>query len=87
MKTIYYYYVLAVLWLVFSLNSRNTVESSEKIEERNKATATAYLSNIHGEVMWLKKGLHKNNVKKQKKFAILYISYKLNAIYLQSENG
>ena len=87
MKTNNYYFVFVVLWLVFSLNSRNTVESSEKIEERNKATATAYLSNINGEVMWLKKRNYENNVKKQKKFAILYISYKLNAIYLQSENG
>ena len=48
MKTIYYYYVLAVLGLVFSLNSCDTVESSEKIEERNRAATTAYLSNMYG---------------------------------------
>ena len=48
MKTIYYCYFLAVLWLVFSLNSCDTVESSEKIKERNIAATTAYLSNMYG---------------------------------------
>lgn len=48
MKTMYYYYVLAVLGLVFSLNSCDTIESSEKIEERNRAATTAYLTNMYG---------------------------------------
>lgn len=48
MKTMYYYYVLAVLGAVFSLNSCDTVESSEKIEERNRAATTAYISNMYG---------------------------------------
>lgn len=43
-----YYYILAVLGLVFSLNSCDTVESSEKIEERSRAATTAYLSNMYG---------------------------------------
>ena len=64
MKTMYYYYVLAVLWLVFSLNSCDTVESPGKIEERNRAATTAYLSNMYGEVMWLKKGITKIMLKK-----------------------
>ena len=48
MKTIYYYYVLAVLWLVFSLNSCDTIESSDKREERNRAATAAYLANKYG---------------------------------------
>ena len=48
MKTIYYYCILAVLWLVFSLTSCDTVESSEKIKERNRAATAAYLSNMYG---------------------------------------
>ena len=48
MKIVYYYYILAVLWLVFLLNSCDTVESSEKIKERNRAATTAYLSNMYG---------------------------------------
>ena len=48
MKIIYYHYVLAVLGAVFSLNSCDTIESSEKIEERNRAATTAYLSNMYG---------------------------------------
>lgn len=48
MKIIYYHYVFDVLWLVFSLNSCDTIESSEKIEERNRAATTAYLSNMYG---------------------------------------
>ena len=48
MKTMYYYCVLAVLGAVFSLNSCDTIESSEKIEERNRAATTAYLSNMYG---------------------------------------
>ena len=47
MKTMYYYYVLAVLGLVFALNSCDTIESSEKIEERNRAATTAYISNMY----------------------------------------
>lgn len=48
MKTMYYYYVLAVLGLAFSLNSCDTIESSEKIEERNRAATTEYLTNFYG---------------------------------------
>ena len=48
MKTMYYYYVLAVLGAVFSLNSCDTIESSKKIEERNRAATIAYLSNMYG---------------------------------------
>ena len=48
MKTMYYYYVLAVLGAVFSLNSCDTIESEGKIEERNMAATTAYLSNMYG---------------------------------------
>ena len=48
MKTVYYYYVLAVLGLVYALNSCDTVESSEKIEERNREATTAYLTNLYG---------------------------------------
>lgn len=48
MKTIYYYCVLTVLGTVFSLNSCDTIESSEKIDERNRAATTAYLSNMYG---------------------------------------
>ena len=48
MKTMYYYYVLAVLGLVFSFNSCDTIESKEKIEERNREATTAYLSNMYG---------------------------------------
>ena len=48
MKIIYYYYVLAIFGLVFSLDSCDTIESSEKIEERNRAATTAYLSNMYG---------------------------------------
>ena len=48
MKTNNYYFVFVVLWLVFSLNSCDTIESSEKIEERNRAATTAYLSNMYG---------------------------------------
>lgn len=44
----YYYYVLAVLGAVFSLNSCDTIESKEKIEERNRAATTAYLSDMYG---------------------------------------
>lgn len=48
MKTIYYYYVLAVLGLVFVFNSCDTIESAEKIEERSRAAATEYLTNFYG---------------------------------------
>ena len=48
MKTIYYYYVLAVFGAVFSLNSCDTIESSEKIEERNRAATMEYLTNLYG---------------------------------------
>ena len=48
MKTIYYYCVLTVLGTVFSLNSCDTIESSEKIDERNRAATAAYLSNMYG---------------------------------------
>ena len=48
MKTIYYYYVLAVLGAVFSLNSCDTIESKEKVEERNRKATTAYLSDMYG---------------------------------------
>lgn len=48
MKTIYYYYVLAVLGLVFSLNSCDTIESKEKIEERRRAATMEYLTNLYG---------------------------------------
>ena len=48
MKAAYYYYVLAVLGLAFSLSSCDTVESKERIEERNRAATTAYLSNMYG---------------------------------------
>lgn len=48
MKTVYYYYILAVLGLVYALNSCDTVESSEKIEERNREATTAYLTNLYG---------------------------------------
>lgn len=44
----YYYYVLAVLGAVFSLNSCDTIESSEKIEERNRAATMKYLTNFYG---------------------------------------
>ena len=43
MKTMYYYYVLAVLGAVFSLNSCDTIESEGKIEERNMEATKAYL--------------------------------------------
>ena len=48
MKTNNYYFVFVVLWLVFSLNSCDTIESEGKIEERNRAATTAYLSNMYG---------------------------------------
>lgn len=48
MKTVYYYYILAVLGAVFSLNSCDTVESSAKIEERNREATKEYLSNLYG---------------------------------------
>ena len=48
MKTMYYYYVLAVLGAVFSLNSCDTIESAEKIDERNRAATTEYLANFYG---------------------------------------
>ena len=48
MRTISYYYVLAVFGAVFSLNSCDTIESKEKIAERNRAATTAYLSNMYG---------------------------------------
>lgn len=48
MKTVYYYYVLAVLGAVFSLNSCESMESKEKVEERNREATTAYLSNMYG---------------------------------------
>lgn len=48
MQTIYYYYVLAVLGLVFAFNSCDTIESSEKIEERNRAATMEYLTNLYG---------------------------------------
>lgn len=48
MKTVYYYYILAVLGLVFAFNSCESVESKEKIDERNRAATTAYLSNMYG---------------------------------------
>lgn len=48
MKAMYYYYVLAVLGLVLSLNSCDTIESKEKIEERNRAATTEYLTNFYG---------------------------------------
>ena len=48
MKTIYYYCVLTVLGTVFSLNSCDKIESSEKIDERNRAATAAYLSNMYG---------------------------------------
>ena len=48
MKTIYYYCVLTVLGTAFSLNSCDTIESSEKIGERNRAATAAYLSNMYG---------------------------------------
>ena len=48
MKTMYYYYVLAVLGLAFSLNSCDTIESKEKIEERRRAATMEYLTNVYG---------------------------------------
>lgn len=48
MKIIYYYYVLAILGAVFWLNSCDTVESSKKIEERNRAATMEYLTNFYG---------------------------------------
>ena len=48
MQTIYYYYVLAVLGLVFAFNSCDTIESSEKIEERYRAATMEYLTNLYG---------------------------------------
>ena len=48
MKTNNYYFVFVVLWLVFSLDSCDTIESSEKVEERSRAATTAYLSNMYG---------------------------------------
>lgn len=43
MKTIYYYYVLAVLGLVFSLNSCESIESKEKAEKRSVKAVQAFL--------------------------------------------
>ena len=48
MRTISYYYVLAVFGAVFSLNSCDTIESKEKIDERNREDTTAYISNMYG---------------------------------------
>lgn len=48
MKTVYYYYILAVLGLVFAFNSCESVESRGKVEERNRKATTAYLTNLYG---------------------------------------
>ena len=43
MKTIYYYYVLAVLGLVFAFNSCGGIESKERVEKRSMKAVQAYL--------------------------------------------
>lgn len=43
MKTIYYYYVLAILAAVFALNSCGGIESKEQVEKRSKKAVQAYI--------------------------------------------
>lgn len=50
MKTIYYYYILAILAAVFALNSCSDIESKEQVEKRSRAALKEYFSDYYGGV-------------------------------------
>lgn len=43
MKTIYYYYILAILAAVFALNSCSDIESKEQVDKRSIKAVQAYI--------------------------------------------